>query len=73
MQPAQMQFTTAPGKGCKGCLFEHERSPVCHEVARVALRAGLKDCEYESIIYVVKVVDDRQISLIDGEENDNGH
>ncbi len=65
MQPAQMQFTTAPGKGCKGCLFEHERSTVCHEVARVALRANLPDCEYSGIIYVAKVVDTRQLDLVD--------
>jgi hypothetical protein len=59
-----MQFTTAPGKGCKGCLFEHERSTVCHEAARVAVRAGQPDCEYSGLIYVAVVVDERQLDLL---------
>ena len=64
MNPAIMQFTTAPGKGCKGCLFEHERPTVCHEAARVAVRAGLPDCEYSGLIYVAVVVDERQLDLL---------
>lgn len=66
MKPGEIQFTTAPGKGCKGCLFENERSTVCHEVARVALRANLPDCEYEKIVYVAKPIDDRQLDLLEG-------
>lgn len=64
MRHAEMQFTTAPGKSCSGCLFEHERSTVCHEAARVALLAGLPDCEYSGLVYVAVVVDERQLSLL---------
>lgn len=64
MGPAYVQFVTAPGKSCNGCLFEHERSTVCHEAARVAVRSGMLDCEYERVIYVLKQIDTRQTSLI---------
>lgn len=64
MNPATMQFTTAPGKSCSGCLFEHERSTVCHEAALVAVRAGLPDCEYSGLVYVAVVVDARQLDLL---------
>lgn len=68
MIPASIQFTTAPGKGC---LFEHERSTICHEVARVALRASMPDCEYAGIIYVAKPIDERQLDLLaEGEQID---
>ena len=70
MSPVDMQFTTTPGKHCKGCVFEHERSTVCHEAVRVALRAGLADCEYSNLIYVLKIADDRQLELIPQGEND---
>jgi hypothetical protein len=70
MQPALLQFTTAPGKNCRGCLFEHERSTVCHEAVRVALRAGLADCEYSGLIYVLKAADERQLELIPQGEHD---
>lgn len=63
--PSEMQFTTAPGKNCGGCLFENERSTVCHEVARVAVRAGLPDCEYSRLIYVARAVDERQLELVE--------
>ena len=63
-----MQFTTAPGKRCKGCVFEHERSSVCHEAARVAVLADLKDCEYSGLIYVLRAVDKRQLELITEKE-----
>lgn len=72
MNPAEIQFTTAPGKHCKGCLFEHERSSVCHEVAAVALKASMPDCEYSGIIYVIKPTDERQLDLLavnQGEDN----
>lgn len=72
MNPAEIQFTTAPGKRCKGCLFEHERSSVCHQVAAVAIKAGMPDCEYERIVYVLKPTDERQLDLLavnQGEEH----
>jgi hypothetical protein len=65
MRPEDIQFTTAPSKRCKGCVFEHERSTVCHEAVRVAVRSGLQDCEYSNLIYVLKPVDVRQLELIE--------
>lgn len=58
------QVITAPGKSCKGCIWEHEHSSACHEVARVAKLSGLPDCEYSGIIYVLKPIDARQLQLI---------
>jgi hypothetical protein len=63
MRPADTQVTTAPGKSCRGCIWEHEHSSVCHEVARVAVLAKLPDCEYSNLIYVLKPVDTRQLEL----------
>jgi len=65
MKPADTQVTTAPGKSCRGCIWEYEHSSVCHEVARVARLANLPDCEYSNLIYVLKPVDDRQLELIE--------
>ena len=71
MRPEDIQFTTAPGKRCKGCVFEHERSTVCHEAVRVAVLSGQPDCEYSGIIYVLKPFDVRQLELIEGENNEH--
>lgn len=70
MKPEKTQFIAVPGKSCKGCLWEHERSTVCHEVARVALHAGLADCEYSELIYVAKPIDNRQLELLAEGEDD---
>lgn len=70
MRPADIQFITVPGKSCRGCIWEHERSTVCHEAARVAILAGLSDCENSGLIYVLKVADKRQLELIPQGEHD---
>jgi hypothetical protein len=64
MNPATTQFIASPGKSCKGCIWEEARSTVCHEVARVAVKAGLPDCEYSGIVYILKPVDERQLDLL---------
>jgi len=66
--PSNTQVTTAPGKSCRGCIWENEHSSVCHEVARVARLAKLPDCEYSNLIYVLKPIDERQLELIEGEK-----
>jgi len=55
-------------QSCAGCLFEHERAKVCHEVTAMARAAGLPDCDDLSpssnyIIYIEKEADPRQVDL----------
>ena len=67
-----MNQFTAIEKGkkqsCSGCLFEHERAKVCHEVTAKARLASLPDCDDLSpngnyIIYIAKDLDSRQVDL----------
>lgn len=66
-----IQFTAkemTKRQSCSGCLFEHERAKVCHEVTAQAKLAGLPDCDFLSpngnyIIYIKKEVDPRQNEL----------
>lgn len=72
---ATIQFTaklmpmTAPINACNGCLFSSERVAVCREVCKVAVAAGLPDCETEPggkrVIYVMPEIDLRQISIFE--------
>lgn len=55
-------------QSCQGCLFEHERAKVCHEVTAMALAADLPDCDDLSpsgncIIYIAKEIYPRQVDL----------
>jgi len=55
-------------QSCTGCLFEHERAKVCHEVTAMPRAAGLSDCDDLSpngnyIIYITKEIDPRQVDL----------
>lgn len=55
-------------QSCQGCLFEHERAKVCHEVTAMARAASLPDCDDLSpsgnyIIYIAKEIDPRQVDL----------
>lgn len=63
MDPANTKFTTAPAKTCKGCLFNGERSPVCHKATALAVRAGLEDCD-SGVIYIAVETDPRQLDLL---------
>lgn len=47
---------------CVGCIFEKERSSVCHAAGAEAKRRGLDDCE-AGFIYVAVAVDPRQTDL----------
>lgn len=71
MIPSEMHFTAIEvrGKGCRSCIFEHERVSVCRAVEQMARLAGLPNCEYptrpgHSVIYVVPETDPRQQSLL---------
>lgn len=62
IEPAMMRFTTKAAKSCRGCLFEGQRSRVCKEATRIALRAGLADCD-EGHVYVAVLIDKRQLTI----------
>jgi len=62
--PEAMQFTTRPGKSCRGCRFNGQHPSICDRACRVAQRAELEHCE-RGFIYVEKPVDPRQVSLIE--------
>lgn len=62
VEPAMMRFTTKPAKSCRFCLFEGQRSRVCKEATRIALRAGLEDCD-SGFVYVAILVDKRQLTI----------
>lgn len=70
VDPLKTKFTAAHGKGCKNCIFNHERSTVCHQAAKEALARGMPDCEYKdqngkSVIYIAVEIDVRQQELFD--------
>ena len=75
MDIANLQFTAqllpmvAPINACNGCLFSNEKVSVCREVCRIAVAAGLPDCDSEPsgkrVIYVLPETDPRQISIFD--------
>ena len=78
MDLASLQFTavlkpmTSAINACNGCLFSNERVAVCREVCRIAVAAGLPDCDSEPdgkrVIYELPDADLRQISIFDENE-----
>jgi hypothetical protein len=65
MEPSALRFTTQPAKSCKSCLFDGERSPVCHKATAVAIRAGLADFD-AGFVYIAVEADPRQLELLKG-------
>lgn len=63
LEPEQMQFTTQEGKTCRQCLFDGQPHSVCVRAGKAAIRASLPDCGEESVIYVRKETDPRQLSI----------
>ncbi len=67
IDPASMRFKAvaalAGRPDCSGCAFRGQRSKVCKEATRLALRADLPDCD-EGFIYVPIVVDPRQLTIV---------
>ena len=78
MNLAGLQFTavikpmTAPINACNGCLFSNERVATCREVCRIAVAAGLPDCDSEPegkrVIYELVEQDERQITIFDADK-----
>lgn len=62
-----IQFTTKPGKTCRGCLFDGQHSSVCNRALDLAQRADMPHCEDAGVVYVAKPVDPRQTNLLDKE------
>jgi hypothetical protein len=63
MNPEQLQFTTQEGKSCRLCAFDGQRHSVCVRAGKAALRAGLQDCGDAAVIYVLREVDIRQLTI----------
>jgi len=63
MRPAELLFTTRASLICHGCIFRGQRSSICYEAARVALRAGLDDCD-DGVVYVAVETDPRQLPIV---------
>ena len=66
--PARILFSAQPKRAnpfdedddaCRGCVFEKERSQVCHAAGKEAKQRRLPDCE-DGFIYVAVKVDPRQ-------------
>jgi len=55
---------------CRGCMFRKRHHTICKEVGRVALAAGLPDCESKphkgrpGFIYKIDKTDVRQLDLV---------
>jgi len=67
LDPATMRYKAAAAipdrPDCSGCVFRGQRSKVCKEAARLALRAGLPDCD-SGHIYVAVPIDSRQLTIV---------
>lgn len=59
------------GLNCFGCLFNKRRAAVCISASEEAVKRGLRDCDAidqfgDVVIYVRCDVDPRQLSVLDG-------
>lgn len=63
IDPATIDFTTKPGKDCKGCLFQRQKITVCNKVEQIAEKESLPKCDDVNIIYVAREVDPRQLHI----------
>lgn len=77
MKPADIRFKAMESDdGCKGCLFQKQRSAVCREASQVAQDIGQPDCDDRSpvsklsYIYVLDESDPRQIPMLPTCEGD---
>lgn len=66
LEPAGMAFTTKPGRACRSCIFQRQRVSVCNKAVEVALRAGLQSCDDQDVVYVERLVDARQLAIVEG-------
>jgi len=62
VDPSQMRFTTKHGASCHACIFKGQRAAVCREASRLAVLAGLEDCDRE-VVYVPLPIDTRQLTI----------
>ncbi len=66
LDPATMRYKASAAipdrPDCSGCVFRGQRSKVCKEATRLALRADLPDCD-DGFVYVAIPVDPRQLTI----------
>ena len=64
LDPEAMQFgERAAVNKCRGCVFDGQWSKVCMKAAKVAVRAGLRDCD-DGFIYTEVQQYPRQLVLV---------
>lgn len=79
IEPDSLRYVAAPAwvivnkrnpeRACRGCLFEDQRAAVCNQASRLAIMAGIPDCEEKdketgrTFIYVAAAVDERQLTI----------
>jgi len=63
IDPYIVEFTIKPGKKCRTCYFARQRQSVCDEVEGIAKRAGMPSCDNEDVVYVLREVDPRQMTI----------
>lgn len=63
LEPESMDFTTKPGRACRNCLFQRQRVSVCNAAVEIAQRAGMPSCDNEDVIYVLREIDPRQMTI----------
>lgn len=68
LDPAALDFTTKPGLQCRTCVFARQKSAVCDEAVRLALRADMASCDDEDVVYVLAKRDGRQLRIENQEE-----
>lgn len=63
LDPTTIDFTTKPGRKCRTCLFARQKSAVCDEAVRLALRADMASCDEQDVVYVLAKRDARQLTI----------
>lgn len=63
LEPSAINFTASSGRSCRNCLYQRQRVSVCNKAVEVALRAGLASCDDNDVVYVLKEIDTRQLTI----------
>lgn len=65
LDPTALDFTTKSGRKCRTCIFARQKSAVCDEAVRLALRADMASCDEQDVVYVLAKRDPRQLNMGD--------
>lgn len=62
LDPAELSFTAKQATGCRGCIFDNQRSEVCRKANAIAHLAGIADCDF-GFVYIKRETDPRQLKI----------